>query len=101
MQRMGTEVGRNMFGQNFWVDMAINNLPDGSKAVFADVRFPNEADAIKALGGEVWRVMRTGVGPANDHISEHALNDYHGFEHLLSNDGSLEDLAEKVKKILN
>jgi hypothetical protein len=101
MQRMGTEVGRDMFGQNFWVDLAINNIPDGSKVVFADVRFPNEAEAIKALGGEVWRVMRSGVGPANDHISEHALNDYHAFDQLLSNNGSLEELAEKVKNIMD
>lgn len=101
MQRLGTEVGREMFGQNFWVDLAIDRIPDGSKVVFADVRFPNEAQAVKNLGGQVWRIMREGVLPANDHISEHALNDYHDFDELILNDGSLADLEAKVKNILN
>jgi head-tail adaptor len=99
LQRLGTEVGREMWGENFWVDMAINKIQDGSKVVFADVRFPNEADAIKALGGEVWRVERFDSGPANDHISEHALNDYK-FDHLIRNYNGLESLHETVTTIL-
>lgn len=101
MQRLGTEVGREMFGENFWVDLAIDRIPDGSKVVFADVRFPNEAEAVKNLGGQVWRVTRDGVEPANDHISEHALNDYSGFDQLVSNNGPLSDLHSLVKNFLN
>lgn len=100
LQRFGTEVGRNMFGENFWVDAAISRIPDGGKVVFADVRFPNEADAIKELNGQVWRVRREGFGAANDHISEHALDSY-GFDHLLDNAGTLEDLYEIVDAIIN
>lgn len=96
MQRMGTEVGRNMFGENFWVDQALDQIPDGGKVVFADVRFPNEADAIRKLGGKVVRIGRAGVGPANDHISETALDRYE-FDLVISNNGTLEDLEEKVK----
>lgn len=99
LQRFGTEVGREMWGENFWVDMAINKIPDGSKVVFADVRFPNEADAIKELGGEVWRVERFNSGPANDHISEHALDDY-SFDHLIRNYNGLESLYSTVTTIL-
>lgn len=100
MQRMGTEVGRDMFGQNFWVDTAIDSIADGSKVVFADVRFPNEAEAIKNLGGEVWRVLRPGVGPANDHISETALDD-HSFDMYILNNTTLEDLWEVIDKELD
>lgn len=100
MQRMGTEVGRDMFGQNFWVDTAIDSIEDGSKVVFADVRFPNEAEAIKNLGGEVWRVLRPGVGPANDHISETALDD-HSFDMYILNNTTLEDLWEVIDKELD
>ena len=95
MQRMGTEVGRDMFGQNFWVDAAIDSIEDGSKVVFADVRFPNEAEAIKALGGEVWRVMRPEVGPANEHISETALDNY-SFDMYIYNNTTVEDLYNAV-----
>lgn len=100
MQRMGTEVGREMFGENFWVDLAIERIPDGSKVVFADVRFPNEAQAVKNLGGQVWRVVRDGVEPANGHISEHALDDYQDFDQVVANNGSLTDLDLLVKKLL-
>jgi hypothetical protein len=99
MQRMGTEVGREMFGENFWVDTALNSVEDGSKIVFADVRFPNEADAIKTLGGEVWRISREGVGPANDHISETALDSYF-FSLYIVNDGTIENTYACVDDVL-
>jgi hypothetical protein len=76
LQRFGTEVGREMFDQNIWVDLAIDLVPDGSRVVFSDVRYPNEADAIKSAGGSVWRVNRPDIFGVNDHESEHALKDY-------------------------
>lgn len=90
MQRMGTEVGREMFGDNFWVDAAIDSIEDGTNVVFADVRYPNEADAIKALGGEIWRINREGIEPANDHPSETALDAYQ-FDCIMFNNGTLEN----------
>ena len=95
LQRFGTEVGREMFGDDFWVDYAIKHVPDGSKVVFSDVRYPNEADAIRKLGGQIWRVEREGYGPANDHASEHALNGYN-FDQRIYNDKDLESLWDKV-----
>lgn len=91
MQRFGTEVGRAMFGENFWVELALSRIPDGSKVVFADVRFPNEADAIRDLGGEIWRIERSGVEAVNAHVSERALDDY-TFDATITNAGTLEDL---------
>jgi hypothetical protein len=101
LQRFGTEVGREMFGEDFWVNYALQNVPDGSKVVISDVRFPNEANAIKELGGTVWRITRDGVNAANEHISEHALDDY-SFDGLLHNQGTIEHLQYLVKgTILN
>lgn len=95
MQRMGTEVGREMFGENIWVDTALKGIAPEDKVVITDVRFPNEADAIQATGGKLWRVERPGVGPANDHPSESALDTYE-FPTKLANEGTLEDLWKKV-----
>lgn len=95
LQRFGTEVGREMFGNNFWVDLAISKIPDGSKVVFADVRFENEANAIREIGGQVWRVTRSGYGPANDHISEHALDEYQ-FDKNYNNDDTIDNLYKLV-----
>jgi hypothetical protein len=99
LQRLGTEVGREMFGEDFWVEAALSRAEDGAKIVFADVRFPNEANAIKKLGGKVYRVERDGVGPANDHISERALDDYE-FDAVIDNGGSIELLYSSLGAIL-
>jgi hypothetical protein len=99
MQRLGTEVGREMFGDDFWVKAAINAIPEGAKVVFSDVRYPNEADAIRALGGEVWRVHRDGVGPANDHTSENSLSDY-VFDTEVKNFDTLEELNSMVDSLV-
>lgn len=99
LQVFGTEVGREMFGQNFWVDYAVNNIEDGARVVFADVRFPNEADAIRALGGHVARVERPGIEAVNSHVSEHALDGYK-FDTVVANDGTIADLHEKIDQIL-
>lgn len=95
LQRFGTEVGREMFGEDFWVDAAIDSIQDGSKVVVSDVRYQNEANAIKKLGGEVWRVVRPGYDAANDHASEHDLNEYN-FDQVLENTGSVSALHDLV-----
>jgi hypothetical protein len=96
LQRFGTEVGREMFGEDFWVNYALDSIPDGGKAVIADVRYPNEADAIRALGGKVFRVERDGVGPANAHASENALDRYE-FDGTLYNQGTVRGLYNDVE----
>jgi hypothetical protein len=95
LQRLGTEAGRNVLGNNIWVDAALNDLDDQGRYVFTDCRFVNEATAITELGGQVWRVNRPGVGPANDHISEIGLDDWN-FDFTVSNDGTIQQLSDRV-----
>lgn len=99
LQRMGTEVGRNLLGQDIWVDALFKNLL-GEKVAITNVRFPNEYDAVKSRGGVVWRVDRPGFEPANDHISDRALDDY-SFDARIYNDGSVRDLADKVMRLMD
>jgi guanylate kinase len=66
------------------------------------MRFPNEMDAIKSRKGITIRVNRdngTRAIDLNPHASETAL-DGHEFDYVIENDGSLEDLVQKVKEIL-
>jgi hypothetical protein len=100
MQRLGTEVGREMFGEDFWVDTALDRIPDGSKVVFSDVRYPNEANAVRDFGGKIYRIDRAGVGPANEHASETALNDY-GFDDRIDNSGTVEELYAQIDRVID
>lgn len=60
LQRIGTEGCRAVFGQNFWIDQTLAMInragPGLGLAVIEDVRFCNEATAIRAAGGVVWRL---------------------------------------------
>ena len=95
MQRMGTEVGRQMFGENFWVEQAMKLAAKHENVVLADVRFKNEADAVLAADGALWRVSRAGFEAVNAHISEHDLDDYHFTSHIV-NDKTVEALYSTV-----
>jgi hypothetical protein len=99
LQRLGTDAGRNVLGENVWVDAVFNSLEEGQRYVFSDLRFPNEAEAIKSFGGKVIRIQRPGFGPINNHISEVALDGYE-FDQVIVNDGTIEDFRNKLKGLL-
>ena len=78
------------------------------KWIITDVRFLNEYDAIKKRGGIIIRVNSnfidhvnkiTRVDFENDHLSETAL-DNATFDYTIDNNGTIEELVEKVKEIL-
>ena len=99
LQRMGTEVGREMFGENFWVDLALQRAAEHRDVVFSDVRFKNEADAIVERGGAIIRILREGTLPANSHRSETEMDDY-PVDYVIGNHGLPEDLYPKVNILL-
>lgn len=87
-----TGVGaRTVMGEQVWVVPVMMQMIIPGDFVITDVRFENEANMIKDFGGEVWRVTRDGVSAVNDHISEASLIDY-SFDHIIENNGTLEDL---------
>lgn len=98
LQVFGTEVGREMFGPNFWVDLALNSAKE-DKVVISDVRFKNEAEGIKSAGGQVWRINRLGIGPVTNHASEIDLDDYQ-FDNVIDNNYSVQDLNSVIDDII-
>lgn len=108
LQKLGTEWGRSLH-PDVWIRAAIDRakgeldnpfIGKVTGVVIPDVRFPNEAAAIRAAGGEVWRVTRAGLprltGDAGTHISEHSLTDADIYERIISNDGTIGELEERV-----
>lgn len=99
LQRLGTEVGREMFGKDFWVNQGLLRAKEHENVVFADTRFMNEANAIRATGGQIWRITKPGQGPVNGHPSETALDEYR-FDWHIPNHTGINELNELVDKIL-
>jgi hypothetical protein len=102
LQVFGTEVGRDMFGENFWVEQVFREIDSDDiieNFVITDVRYPNEADSIRDRGGEIWRITRSQVDAINSHISEKALDDY-SFDRNVSNNDSIADLSTEIFTII-
>jgi hypothetical protein len=101
MQTLGTEWGRNTLDQDFWINCWKEKVKScGGFVVADDVRFPNEAAAIREMGGKVWKVVRPGVENSENHSSEGQLDHWDGFSRVIVNDGSLDDLYCKLDLIL-
>lgn len=151
LQLLGTDCGREIIHPKIWVNAlfadyteAYRGLPSeyesGMKSfpnwIITDVRFPNEAQAVKDRGGVVIRVNRNAselerclkdpvyfvenyttvngnkINLRNvdksfilehftykkEHPSETVLDDYE-FDYVIDNNGSIEELVEKVKQL--
>jgi len=128
LQLLGTEAGRHIIHPNIWVNalfadyvcddcgqqecptdeedtgqMIHRSFPDW---IITDVRFPNEAQAIKDRGGILIRINRPQyldnglVIRKDEHLSETALDDYDEFDYVINNDtNSVQDLVDKVKQL--
>jgi hypothetical protein len=66
--------------------------------IITDMRFPNEMEAIEKREGVTIKVVRPGT-VTGEHPSEIAL-DGHTMHYEIINDGTIEDLVEKVREIL-
>tara|TARA_R100000951_G_scaffold11277_1_gene9399 strand:- start:37 stop:594 length:558 start_codon:yes stop_codon:yes gene_type:complete len=103
MQTLGTEWGRSCIHPDLWIMVAAGaverQLKRGRNVVIDDVRFPNEAEMIRRLGGELWLVDRPGVVYEGGHASEGALADVLP-DVVVHNSGSLEPLREVVNGLL-
>lgn len=94
MQTLGTEWGRNCIDENFWVQATLRQAMALGKAVISDVRFANEAQAIREAGGKVIRVVRDIADNNGDnHPSE--VMDF-DVDHTIFNNGTIDQLKEEL-----
>lgn len=96
LQQIGTEEGRDIFGPNVWCDALeawIHQIYSANKIdkfVVADLRFDNEAEWVKSLGGIVIKIEtdrgRSGMDEnALKHSSEAGLRE-DLIDHIIVND---------------
>lgn len=117
LQQKGTEEGRNMYGDDVWLRHAtewmtiLSKMWGINKFVIADVRFPNEVEYIRNMGGKVYRIIapqRELWSPLTleqrQHLSETALDSYVDFDGYFFNDPQFEKtlinaVHEQIKTI--
>jgi hypothetical protein len=123
LQKLGTDAIRDGLHGNAWVNALMADyqpisdksyvLEDGTLFdlrtlpghplyptwIITDTRFPNEAQAIKDVGGLVIRVDRPGVKPINNHPSEVGLDNW-DFDYKIANVSDLRALTGTVETIL-
>lgn len=100
-QWLGTDVGRAL-DANVWVNQMLvkwERLPRSQGLVVPDVRFNNEAHAIREHLGVIVRIDRPSATPINAHISENGV-DPSLIDATISNDRSIDDFLTEAVSVL-
>ena len=108
-QFIGTELFREQLYQvlpdvtdDIWVKVLEKKLMDSDplkKIVITDIRFQNECDLIKKLGGTLIRVTRNTLEVNDLHSSEKDIDDFNVDYEIINNTNKM-DLYEKIDVIL-
>jgi hypothetical protein len=88
MITLGTEWGRDCVRKDLWIRLWKAAAEMHEHVIADDVRFPNEVDAIREAGGQLWRIERPGL-VRGGHVSEALIADADGVIH---NSGTIGDL---------
>jgi len=113
-QKLGTEFGRDMVAQDIWLRVMQQHYEE-TKLVFeeqahlhtvaegfivTDVRFDNEAEYIKNLGGVIWKIERKIETPVLAHVSEQGVSELL-IDAVIDNNGELSLALEQADKLLD
>ena len=125
LQKVGTEEGRNKFGENIWINVVetwikLLNERGVNRFIISDVRFVNEAEWVKKMNGILIKIdapkrfrirleKETNnneelINQIKNHKSEIMIDEYKEYDILIKNDLDdnleIEKIIEKIDKIL-
>jgi hypothetical protein len=89
----GNEVKDSVF-HDTWLEYLLRNTK-ADWLIVSDMRFPNEADRIRQLGGLVIKIVRPSIPHTSD-AADDPLLDYQHWDHIITNDGSFADFNKQV-----
>lgn len=101
LQVIGTDLIRK-YNINWHVDKTREYVESNKNTNFLidDVRFPNEVDMIRELGGTCWFIIRPKLNNISNHISETALK-WQDFDNLIVNDKDEETLRQNWESFMS
>jgi len=98
MQKLGTEYGRGMINTNLWELRAVAEIEakqaKGEAMVITDLRFDNEAQMVRSMGGIVIEVVRDNpdnIQGVKGHASEQGIST-NLIDFTLENNGTFQQL---------
>ncbi len=99
LQNYGTDLFRKQ-NSNYWTDKWLESIIGYSNIVVDDLRFLNEAESIKNVGGIIIRIVRPSLGEQGDtHASEMEMDSIIADYTIVGDD--IEDVIRRVKEIVN
>lgn len=101
MQYFGTEICQKYFGRNVWINATLKH--SNGPTIISDLRFKAEYEAIKKHNGFIIYVSRPGYW-FGQHASEREMEELlnaNQYDYVINNNGSVEDLFNKVKYLCN
>ena len=101
LQYFGTEIMQKYFGKRVWINSTMQNRSEYT--IISDLRFIEEYNAVKEKKGVVIYINRPNY-EFGQHASEREMkelleNDKYDF--IIDNNGSIEDLFNQVKELVN
>lgn len=102
LQNYGTNVVRSL-DEDHWVSIYLDSIDgmSGINVVTDDVRFTNELDAIRSVGGILIRVVRDDITSGGTHISETEQESFEADFTIGARHGNLAGLFSQVDGIMN
>ncbi len=100
LQLLGTEWGRNLIGDEVWLNVWNERRSMSPLVVVDDVRFQNEFDYLKDRGAHIIRIVRPGITKSkHTHASEQAHASFE-CDDIIFNSGTYRDLQDQVSGLI-
>jgi broad-specificity NMP kinase len=106
LQTLGQEWGRTHIDENLWAKILEHKIfeltQDGIDVVVDDIRYENEADVIRKLGGKVVKVFRPSAIESykGDHGSEGNLEGAGKVDHVVYNGSTVDTAVGQVFELI-
>ncbi len=112
LQELGTNIIRNKIDNMFFINRIIEDIKVYSYycdvITISDARLPLELDMVNKNFDNVYKIRIERPSFENNltkderkHITETALDNYNDYDYIIENSGTIEELNEKVKKIVS
>jgi len=97
LQLLGTEAMRSIW-PDVWVEAWKRVVKNKTRVIVTDLRFMNEAQAVRDMGGKIVKVIRGGCH-GDRHRSEREI-DMLAVDYIILNNGSYEDLVNEANRFM-